>query len=493
MIGDALFSKINFFAYDTETDGLNIIKNKPFLVIFGFAKCIYLWDANYKDATYAMFDIVKNSNKMLFAHNAKFDYHMLYNIGTPIPEEIELSDTMTIDRLFSTCDDEYASMKLEKIGERFVDKSAKFAGHVIKDILQKMKAERKKTVCNSYKMITGAKSYTEAWDQYVNRVNFITKYNEVFDDYKEPTYYDAFLKEPELMYNYATDDVIIILEFLKNVGHLYQKMYRNPDGSLDMTVWKRENKLIRCIADTERVGFNVDIDYLIKSHYKVQEFQTKLYDRLYSLTGERWSVGQHKTIMQYFNNKYNLGLESCDKKVIGTLCHSEIPEVAEIAKLIKKLRTVDKWLSTYIDGVLNKVIEENGEYKLHTSINNNGTVSGRVSCDLQQMPKLAIKEVDDDNELLLEESLADNDDHELFHPRKYIIPPKGYALYFSDYSQLELRVQAFYTILVGHTDYNLCRAYLPLDCGGNLKKEHHIQVNLKMVLKKYLKKVGLRG
>ena len=140
------------------------------------------------------------------------------------------------------------------------------------------------------------------------------------------------------MYNYATDDVIIILEFLKNVGPLYQKMYRNPDGSLDMTVWKRENKLIRCIADTERVGFNVDIDYLIKSHYKVQEFQTKLYDKLYNLTGERWSVGQHKTIMQFFNNKYNLGLESCDKKVIGTLCHSDIPEVAEIAKLIKKLR-----------------------------------------------------------------------------------------------------------------------------------------------------------
>ena len=174
--------------------------------------------------------------------------------------------------------------------------------------------------------------------------------------------------------------------------------------------------------------------------------------------------------IKFFNNKYNLGLTSCDKKVIGSLCHNDTKEVAEIAKIIKKLRTVDKWLSTYIDGVLNKVVEENGEYKLHTSINNNGTVSGRVSCDLQQMPKLAIKEVDDDKEMLLDESLADNDDHELFHPRKYIIPPKGYALYFSDYSQLELRVQAFYTILVGHTDYNLCRAYMPLDC-------HHYKTN----------------
>ena len=465
---DSMCNKITFFAYDTETTGLNIIKDKPFLVIFGFAKCVYYWDANYKEATYAMFDIVKSNKKMLFAHNAKFDYHMLHNIGTPIPEDIELSDSMTIARLISTCDDEHASMRLEKIGEKYVDKDAKFAGHIIKDILQHIKAERKKTVCNNYKLLTGAKSYTAAWEEYVNRVQFITKYNEVFDDYKEPTYYDAFLKEPELMYNYATDDVIIILEFLKNIGPRYQKMYRNADGTIDMVVWKRENKLLKCIADTERVGFNVDLDYLVQSHYRVQDFQKKLYDKLYKLTGEKWSVGQHKTIMQFFNTKYNLGLESCDKKVIGGLCHNENKEVAEIAKLIKKLRTVDKWLSTYIDGVLNKISEEDGVYKLHTTINNNGTVSGRVSCDLQQMPKYAINETDDDNELLLADSLTDNEDHELFHPRKYIIPTKGYALYFSDFSQLEMRLQAFYTIVAGGTDTNLCKAYMPYKC-------HHIK------------------
>lgn len=467
---DASKEHITFFAYDTETTGLNIMKDKAFLVIFGFGKCVYFWEADYKKATYKMFNIVMKYNKMLFAHNAKFDYHMLNNVGTPIPENIELSDSMTIARLVSTCDDEYASMRLEKIGERFVDESAKFAGHIIKERIQKLKAERKAMVCNNYKMITGSKSFKEAWETYVNRVQFITKYHEAFEDYKEPTYYDVYLQDKQLMYDYAADDVIIILEFLKNIGNRYQKMYRNLDGSIDMVVWKRENKLLRYIAETERVGFNVDIDYLIKSHYKVQEFQTKLYEKLYGLTGEKWTVGQHKTIMKFFNTKYNLGLESCDKKVIGNLCHNENKEIAEIAKLIKKLRTVDKWLSTYIDGVLNKVSKEGNEYILHTSINNNGTVSGRVSCDLQQMPKLAIKELDDDKEMILEDSLADNDDHELFHPRKYIIPPRGYSLYFSDYSQLELRVQAFYTILVGHTDYNLCRAYMPLDC-------HHYKTN----------------
>ena len=61
---------------------------------------------------------------------------------------------------------------------------------------------------------------------------------------------------------------------------------------------------------------------------------------------------------------------------------------------------------------------------------------------------------------------------ELFHPRKMIGPGEGYdAIVYLDYSQVELRVQALYTILVGHPDTNLCRAYMPYNCvdpDGNL-------------------------
>ena len=43
--------------------------------------------------------------------------------------------------------------------------------------------------------------------------------------------------------------------------------------------------------------------------------------------------------------------------------------------------------------------------------------------------------------------------------------PDGYkAIIYLDYSQIELRLQAMYTILVGHPDLNLCRAYMPYQC-----------------------------
>ena len=462
---DFVTSNTRYFAYDTETTGLNFMKDLPFLIIFGFDKNVYIWDANYKEATQAMYKIVQSTDKMLFAHNAKYDYHMMHNIGTPIPEGIELSDSITLFRLISDCDDDFQSMRLEKLGEKYVDPEAKFAGHEIKKMLEKMKAERKKMVCNNYKLLTGEKSFKNAWETFSKRVRFITKYHECFDDYKEPTYYDAYLKDPNLVKYYAIDDVVIILEFLNKAGAIYAKKYFDyKTNTIDNRTWKRENQLIRGIATMERNGFKVDVDYLIKSHDKIQKFKDLLYDKLHKLTNSKWTVSQHAEIKNFFNSVYNLNLDKSDKRAIQQLSHHENKEVAEIAKLIIKLRTVDKWLSTYIDGVLNKIVEVNGEWRLYTSVNNNGTVSGRVSCDLQQMPKMGIKETDDDGELMLNESLLDENDEELFHPRRFIVPSDGYKLYFADMSQEELRCQAYFTILVGSPDYNLCRAYMPYGC-----------------------------
>jgi hypothetical protein len=89
-------------------------------------------------------------------------------------------------------------------------------------------------------------------------------------------------------------------------------------------------------------------------------------------------------------------------------------------------------LSTYIDGVLNKVKDVNGEWRLYTSVNNNGTVSGRVTSDLQQMPKKAVTELDDEEELLLDDPLRDDNDTELFHPRKFVKASTGYSLWYFD-------------------------------------------------------------
>ncbi len=449
-----LFNKIKpkYVCYDTETTGLNNITDTPFLITFGFDKYLFICDNSNKELfnkfINKMLKIISNKHILLFAHNAKYDRHMLLNNGTIFPEDIRLADTMTLARLITSCDNDFASMSLSSLGEQYVDKDSKFGGELIKSVIKKLKAERKKVVCENYKLITGDKSFTNAWDTYTKHIKHIDKYHEAFEDYKEPNYYDVYLEEPKLMINYAFDDIVIMLEFIKKVMPIYLHKY-TKNGTVDNSVFFRENELISYIGDMERVGFTIDLQYLINSHYKVEEYKNKLYGMLHTLTGESWRVGQHEVIKDFFFSKYWLVLPNDDKKTISGLLNNESQEIREIAKIIMALRTVDKWLSTYIDGILNKIIKVDDNWKLFTNIKNNGTVSGRVSSDLQQMPKVAI---------------IDFEGNELFHPRKMVIVPKDTKLFFLDFSQVELRVQAFYTILTGQPDYNLCRAYMPYGC-----------------------------
>ena len=110
-------------------------------------------------------------------------------------------------------------------------------------------------------------------------------------------------------------------------------------------------------------------------------------------------------------DKYNVSLMTCDKKSLKTVPKDSAGY--DMARLIITLRTVDKWLSTYIDGKLNAIV--NG--RIYTDINNSGAVSGRVSCDMQQQPK---------------EPLLDQDGKELFHPRRIFIPDDDYMFVFED-------------------------------------------------------------
>ncbi|MFA6691502.1 MAG: DNA polymerase, partial [Saccharofermentanales bacterium] len=61
------------------------------------------------------------------------------------------------------------------------------------------------------------------------------------------------------------------------------------------------------------------------------------------------------------------------------------------------------------------------------------------------------------------EALKTRDGKELFHPRKAFVTDEGKSIYYFDYKNMELRVQALYTILVndGDGDLNLCQAFVP--------------------------------
>jgi DNA polymerase I len=438
-------------AFDTETTGLNHITDIPFLFIFGFDKSIYLVDMldnPILDETMKTIYNLMATCQRSFAHNAKYDYHMLRNGGYPIPKNVALADSQTVARLTNYAD-EVLNKDLATMGQMYVSEDAKFAGKVIKENLNRIRAERTK-VAKEYLKEHHKGQVTEIWDAFKSRVQYLeTPYDAILDVltgiYKEPNYLDVYREKPALMRSYASDDVVIILEWMKKALPVLKEV----DPKLE--TFNRECDLISVVADYERVGFLMDVDYLLKSRERVLAYREKLYNELHELAGVPFTVYQGDFIKKLFAQKFRIRLDKTDGKALNSVNGHE--DAMKIASLIRRLRTVDKWLSTYIDGVLNKIVDG----RLHTSIDNSGAVSGRVSCDLQQQPKFAMSD-DNDHPIMWE------DGEYLFNPRRAFLVDEGYKLYFYDYNQQELRVQAYETLVVSGGDEKLCRAYMPFNC-----------------------------
>lgn len=455
-------SNLDFMCYDTETDGLNIITSKPFLVAMGYDKNVitFDYDAEIMNGLWDMYGFGNDNYIGLFAHNAKYDYHMMWNGGSKIPDRITLLDSITVARLTEYAD-ERASMSLESLGGKYVDDDSKFAGKIIKDIIKKINAERRKQlrldIMNHFpddgfmvKTKSGKQKGTgkltkllEDYDKF--RTQFVNDDNPHFkfidEHYTPANYKDVYNLEPELLRSYAADDIVIEVEYIKAaLGALH-----NVDKNL--TVVRREGELIRAVATMEKVGLKVDVDYVLKSRKAMCDYRDLLYMELNLYTGLDFTVGQHEYIKKFLKIKYGITTDKADEKALKYIkdnCPNE--EVKEVCNNILELRTLDKWISTYVDGKLNSII--NG--RIYTDINNNGAVSGRVSCDMQQQPK---------------EGLYDRDGNELFHPRRMFVVDDDYIFAFCDESQMELRVQAYYTILHGtEPDLAMCRAYMPYKC-----------------------------
>lgn len=477
-------------AFDTETTGLHIINDKPFLFQFGWLTSKldgYTFVVDLEAQPILSAQVIRCWNKLAktlpvyLAHNVKFDLHMLCNIGLPYMAP-NLSDTMFYIRYAHDAlatKDGGPPLGLKDYSARYIDGSAK--SH--EQLLNKEKTEIAKSLNNRLKnKLRGcvppekynAKSYTLR----------------VFDNmFKDPVFTAADLPEDarERYYDWLNNDVPVWLQH-KITGLIessmipYHKLnranlirYAHYDIVWVLEIWYKlspviaaremevglniEDDLIEPLFDMERVGFNTDKEYLFSCRDKVSAYIKERRDVLYELAGEEIKVGQHERILTLLRDRFKQEVTSTNAEVLEHLS-AEIQRarvsddydrdwytVAFLAT-INELRTLEKWYSTYIMRFLRDL--QNTD-RLYTTINQVGTVSGRVTSDFQQFPKDAIRTVQGE---------------ELFSPRKMIKVTGGEydSIIYLDYSQIELRFQALYTIMVGHPDMNLCRAYMPYQC-----------------------------
>jgi DNA polymerase-1 len=459
------FDKPVVGGFDTETTGLHIIKDKPFLIQFGWLVpgqefgrvfTFYPTPENMK----VFFDLAKRL-RFLVAHNIKYDLHMLSNIG--YAEEVQamtnLCENMAVARLALEAIPEREGgdgLRLKDLGKKYVHPEATKSESIIKDELHKLNAERIKALTAALKQFPSdevtATGKVKYWGKGMIEKFLKDPTNDVEDlpdgvrevwldwqeEYPEPTYEDV---PRDIMIKYGAEDIITMLEFFKMAYAFVKKREQLP-------ILEMESKLILPMYRMERIGLKADLVYLEESRLRVKDYITELRKELTDIAGEKVTVNQHARLKEIFSEKWSISLDSADAQAMKDVVKNFDGEANRFAVLIGALRTLEKWYSTYI-----KPIIKNAAYdgKAYTQINAAGAVSGRMSSNFQQFPKKALETLDG---------------QELFHPRKaFTVKGGNYeSICYIDYDQIELVAQAHYTLLVTGGDINLCRAFMPFRC-----------------------------
>lgn len=467
-----LFKQTGHFAaaFDTETDGLNIIRCKPFLYQFGWIDTGtnkgYAFVVDLQAQPQLARQVIKVWHAIVkyvewyVGANVKYDMHMEANIDLPYLEE-NLTDLQSWIRLGTDAIPVRkggAPLALKDFAARYIDPSAK--EH--EKLLDNEKTAIAKALNGGLRKALGWYQYQidDFFDDKVHDVSDLPddkkeawhRWHQTLPEYLQPVVlgkvdsdmirYDTLNRANVI--KYSLYDIVWTLE-------AFDMLYDTVTLRENIDALFRENANIIPVYNMERVGFEVDKDYLYEAQRKTKEYILIRRQDMYSMVGKVIGVGQHAEIKNVLATMgiivESTGADELDI-LLSKLKHEQRnPAAIDFIEVVQELRTLEKWYSTYI---MRFIVDMKYGDKVYTQVNLSGAVSGRVTSDFQQFPKDAIKTIDG---------------VELFRPRRLFKVPKGYkGMVYLDFSQIELRLQAMYTLLVGTGDLNLCRAYMPFQC-----------------------------
>ena len=444
--------------FDTETTGLHLKKDRPFLgavcwsvpnrEVDGY---VYVFPTTPQNLSYN-FSYWASLVETVYAHNTVYDLNMVANvIGEEEVRSVKnVGDTMGLCRLIfeavSTREGGHR-LGLKYLMDKFIDPAASIYEKQVKKWLKDKAASDRKILIVMLKMFGWTMTRFEAaMNKGAEPIpdEVMETFHDWRNEYPEPGYQDVPM---EIMLPYVAVDVI-------GTDLLVHKALPVVEQKEQLQVMKDEFSVIPAVFNMSRVGIKVDRDYLMDSGERLDRYMEYLKDKIFELSGgKEFTVGQHAFIKDMYTEILGERPASTDKKFMS----KQAAKGDLLAKAISKMRTVEKWKSTYVDRIL-----EGSEYdgRFYATLDQFNPVSGRFSGNLQQQPKKALF-----FDLIGEGDAPFENKQELFHPRKAFLADseEGYKIFLLDFSQVELRFQAHYTLPFGG-DINLCRSYMPFKC-----------------------------
>jgi DNA polymerase-1 len=195
--------------------------------------------------------------------------------------------------------------------------------------------------------------------------------------------------------------------------------------------------LVPILLGMEKAGVRIDSGVLSKMAERLSADMQRIGEEIYALAGQRFNINSPKQLGDVLFNKMGLPrpLKYGKGKVIST-AQDVLEELAahnDVPRLVLEYRQLAKLKSNYADSL---PLLADGEGRVHTTFNQVGTATGRLSSTNPNLQNIPIK-----TELGREIRAA------------FIAAP-GCVLLSADYSQIELRLLAHFS-----ADPLLVRAY----------------------------------
>jgi DNA polymerase-1 len=187
-----------------------------------------------------------------------------------------------------------------------------------------------------------------------------------------------------------------------------------------------ELPIIPIIDEAEKRGILVDKKYLAKLSEEYHKSLSELEQKIYKEAGKELNINSPKQLGAVLFDDLNISLKGLRKTAGGARSTKEselvkIKDAHPIIPLILEYREYQKLLSTYIDNIPKMADESN---RLHTSLNQAGTTTGRMSSTNPNLQNIPVR------------------DGNGGRVRKAFVAGKGYKLVSFDYSQIEMRILA---------------------------------------------------
>lgn len=196
-------------------------------------------------------------------------------------------------------------------------------------------------------------------------------------------------------------------------------------ATLDKLYNELELPLSAILARMERIGVAVDLPALATMKEELAARIAGLETEIYEQAGESFNVNSPKQLANILFDK--LKLPALKKTKTGYSTDAQVLEELaphhEIVDKILQYRTLNKLLTTYLEGLSKLVNPETG--RIHTTFNQTVTATGRLSSTEPNLQNIPIR---------LEEGRRVR--------RAFIPGGRGRLLLSADYSQIELRILA---------------------------------------------------